>query len=123
VRQVIREIIDVWSGVCDIYFSVPKNVFDATRRSTNVAESFVEIIREAVSNAIKHGGAKEIEVSAKLADGVISLQVTNDGKKPSKQQANTGYGTQILNELALSWSVDQNEVGKVVFTAEIVANL
>lgn len=123
VRTVIREIIDVWSGVCEIYFNVPKNVYDTLKRNPNAAESFVEITREAVSNAIKHGGATEIEVTAKLARGVISLQVTNNGKKPSKQQASTGYGTQILNELALRWTLDQPVSGKVTFSAEIVANV
>lgn len=121
VRDVIREIIEVWSGVCEIYFNIPKAVYDAAKRNSNVAESFVEIIREAISNAIKHGGADEIEVSAKLTRGVISLQVVNNGKAPSEKQASTGYGTQILNELALTWSLTRSASGKTVFTSEIVA--
>lgn len=121
VREVISEIIDVWSGVCEIYFNVPKAVYDAAKRNSNVAESFVEIIREAISNAIKHGGATEIEVSAKLNRGVISLQVINNGKSPSAKQAITGYGTQILNELALTWSLTRSAAGKTVFASEIVA--
>lgn len=123
VRTVIREIIDVWAGVCDIYFSLPKSVFDVTKKNPNAAESFVEIIREAVSNAIKHGSATEIEVSAKLESGIIQLQVVNNGKKPNRQQASTGYGTQILNELALAWNLGQSDSGKVAFTAEIVADI
>ena len=123
VRTVIREIIDVWSGVCEIYFNVPKNVYDATKRHPNAAESFVEIIREATSNAIKHGGATEIEVTAKLSNGVIELQVLNNGKAPTKKEASTGYGTQILRELALNWTLDSVGEKKVLFTAEIVANI
>ena len=123
VRTVIREIIDVWSGVCEIYFNVSKNVYDALKKYPNAAESFVEIVREAISNAVKHGGATEIEVSAKLTNGIIQLQVLNDGKKPSRQQASSGYGTQILNELAMSWVLTQSESGKVLFEAEIVADV
>jgi nitrate/nitrite-specific signal transduction histidine kinase len=119
---VVREIIDVWSGVCEIYFNLPKAVYDITKNSPNVAESFVEIIREATSNAIKHGGATEIEVNARLADGVIRLEVLNNGKPPTKKEASTGYGTQILNELALNWSLDSFET-KTQFRAEIVAGV
>lgn len=121
VRGVFREIIDVWQGVCEIYFNMPKAVYDLTKRNANAAESFVEIIREAISNAIKHGGATEIEVTAKLNNGVITLQVINNGKAPSAKQASTGYGTQILNELALGWNLTSGENGKTIFTAEIVA--
>jgi signal transduction histidine kinase len=122
IRSVVREIIDVWSGVCEIYFNLPKAVYDITKNSPNVAESLVEIIREATSNAIKHGGATEIEVNARLADGVIRLEVLNNGKPPTKKEASTGYGTQILNELALSWSLDSVEA-KTLFRAEIVASV
>ena len=120
VRQVVREIIDVWSGVCEIYFNVPKNVYDSLKRSTNAAESFVEVIREAISNAIKHGGATEIEVTARLEKGLIGLQVLNNGKAPTKKEASTGYGTQILTELALGWTLDVTADGRVLFIAEIV---
>jgi signal transduction histidine kinase len=122
IRSVVREIIDVWSGVCEIYFNLPKAIYDITKNSPNLAESFVEIIREATSNAIKHGGATEIEVNARLADGVIRLEVLNNGKPPTKKEASTGYGTQILNELALSWSLDSVEA-KTLFRAEIVASV
>jgi signal transduction histidine kinase len=123
VRQVVREIVDVWSGVCEIYFNVPKNVYDTLKRSTNAAESFVEVIREAISNAIKHGGATEIEVTARLEKGLISLQVLNNGKAPTKKEASTGYGTQILTELALGWTLDVTSDGRVLFTADIVTDL
>lgn len=123
VRTVLREIVDVWSGVCEIYFNVPKSIYDITKRNPNAAESFVEIIREATSNAIKHGGATEIEVTAKLINGIIELHVLNNGKAPTKKEASTGYGTQILNELALDWSLQSLTEGKTLFTAQIVADI
>ena len=80
-------------------------------------------MREAVSNAVKHGNADEIEITAKLNDGVIDLQVINNGKPPTEKQASTGYGTRILNELTLSWSLREIDSEKTVFTAEIVASV
>jgi signal transduction histidine kinase len=121
VREVMREIIDVWSGVCTIYTSIPKSVHVATNTNVTAAESFAEIVREAVSNAVKHGGADEVEISAKLNERVIELQVINNGKAPTEKQASTGYGTQILNELTLSWSLKSLGEKKTLFSAEIVA--
>jgi signal transduction histidine kinase len=123
IRKVIQEIIEVWSGVCTIYSTVPKSVHQVTNKNVNAAESFAEVIREAVSNAVKHGGADEIEISAKLVGGVIDLQIVNNGKPPTEKQAITGYGTQILNELTLSWSLAKIGEKKTLFSAEIVAGV
>ena len=81
------------------------------------------LMRQSISNAIKHGGATEIEVSAILKKGLIHLQVLNNGKTPTKREASTGYGTQILNELALAWALDFTVDGKVLFTADIVTEV
>lgn len=123
VKSILSEIVDVWSGVCDIYLNIPKEIYDVTKRNPLAAESFVEITREATSNAIKHGSATEIEVIAKITRGVIQLKVVNNGKAPTKQEASTGYGTQILNELAIDWSLDNSGDKKVIFTANIVATI
>jgi two-component sensor histidine kinase len=123
IRKVIQEIIEVWSGVCTIYSTVPKSVHQVTNKNVNAAESFAEVIREAVSNAVKHGGADEIEISARLVGGVIDLQIVNNGKPPTEKQASTGYGTQILNELTLSWSLAKIGEKKTLFSAEIVAGV
>jgi two-component sensor histidine kinase len=123
IRNVMIEIIEVWKGVCTIYTSIPKPVHVATTKNLSTAESFTEVVREAVSNAIKHGGADEIEISAKLIGGVIELQVVNNGKPPTLRQASTGYGTQILNELTLSWSLVSTAQNRTEFTAEIVASV
>ena len=123
VREVMREMIDLWSGVCTIYTSIPKAVHQITNKHVTAAEAFSEVVREAVSNAVKHGNADEIEITAKLNDGVIDLQVINNGKPPTEKQASTGYGTRILNELTLSWSLREIDFEKTVFTAEIVASV
>lgn len=123
VREVMREMIDLWSGVCTIYTSIPKAVHQITNKHVTAAEAFSEVVREAVSNAVKHGNADEIEITAKLNDGVIDLQVINNGKPPTEKQASTGYGTRILNELTLSWSLREIDSEKTVFTAEIVASV
>lgn len=123
VKTVLQEIVEVWVGVADIYISIPKTVYDVTKKNLNTAEALIEIIREATSNAIKHGGATEIEITAKYNSGVISVQVINNGKLPSERQASTGYGTRILNELALAWKLTANSSGKALFSAEIVAKI
>jgi signal transduction histidine kinase len=123
IREVMREIVDVWAGVCNIYLTIPKSVHLATNKNPNAAESFAEVVREAISNAVKHGGADEVEVTAKLVGGVIDLQVLNNGKAPTPKQASSGYGTQILNELTLSWSLQSIGEKKTLFTADIVASI
>ncbi len=38
-----------------------------------------QIVREAVSNAVRHGGARSVEISATTADDRLSLSIANDG--------------------------------------------
>lgn len=45
-----------------------------------IAAAFVQIIREACTNAVKHGRAKHVIVRMQEKDGVASLSVSNDGE-------------------------------------------
>ena len=49
-----------------------------------VATVFFEVIREAVTNAIKHADSKNIHVTINATIEEINMVITNDGRKPSE---------------------------------------
>ena len=55
--------------------------FDVSRArlSDTTAHAVMCIIRELVSNAVRHGHAKTVSVAGELHDGALSLSVRDDG--------------------------------------------
>ena len=44
-----------------------------------LAEDVVAVVREALSNIARHAGASSAEVMVDLTDGVLTIEVTDDG--------------------------------------------
>lgn len=107
IDEILRQIIEVWDGVVEIKSPViSADVARALSENQAASACLAEVIREAVSNAVKHGTAKRIELQVeKTTRNLISVVVSNDGKQLSKE-ADTGYGSSILDEVALNWSLE-----------------
>lgn len=117
-RDVLTQIIDVWNGSCEIYANVSKSVYQITKRNPLVGEAVSEVLREAISNAIKHGAATEIEVEAKVANSLISMSILNNGKAPVNRAGN-GFGSKLYAELTHTWKLEKVEDGRTKFSATI----
>jgi signal transduction histidine kinase len=70
--------------------------------SPDVSDAMVRIVREAVANAIRHGGAKELTVVLSRAGG-LRLEVIDDGQgfDPGRASARgRGFGLVSMSERA-----------------------
>ncbi len=110
--SVLEQITEVWDGIAQIsVVEQPLDLREALERNPTAAACALEIIREAVSNAIKHGSAGKITISLSLADtNFIALAIANDGLALSKQRV-AGYGSQILDEVTYEWSLESLPTG------------
>ena len=67
-------------------------------RDVNVATQVYYIAQEAVTNAIRHGRAKNITIRLAESDGLVTLEVKDDGSGlPDKGPADAGMGLHIMN--------------------------
>jgi signal transduction histidine kinase len=107
IDEILKQIIEVWDGVVEIQSSaISADISSALSKNQAASTCLAEVIREAVSNAVKHGDAKRIELKMeKTAKNLISVVVSNDGK-PLSNQTDIGYGSSILDEVALNWSLE-----------------
>ena len=117
-KSVLSQISDVWAGTCEIYLNISKSVYQATKKNALLSEAVVEVLREGISNAIKHGQATEIEVEAKIADKLIELSIVNNGKAPVNK-AGKGFGSKLYDELTLDWNLSEMADGRTKFGATI----
>jgi signal transduction histidine kinase len=72
---------------------------DVEVKETEKAVHIYRIVQEAVTNAIRHGNAKKIDIRLTGSDGKYTLVVENDGKDfPRKfEKRGTGIGLQIMD--------------------------
>ena len=117
-RDVLSQIVEVWQSTCEIYSNVTKPVYQVTKKKPLVGEAVVEVLREAVSNAIKHGSASEIEIEAKVSNNLIFLSIINNGK-PAVNSRGNGFGSKLYSELTHTWNLDKTEDGRTKFSATI----
>ena len=108
--RAIEDLAATWQGVCEIDFEISAQLKKIFSSDANLAMCVNEILKEAVSNAVRHGDAKNANVEMKVIGGdVIELKVSNDGTPPSTS-GRKGLGSALLDELTLAWklSTDPN---------------
>ena len=103
---VLSQIQDLWMGVCDVEYEISEQDRIRLRGAASAAICVLEVIREGVSNAVKHGDAKRaiVKLSTSSNPEMVEVTVSNDGK-PMTDKTRSGYGAEILDEICFSWSL------------------
>jgi signal transduction histidine kinase len=111
-NDAVKQIVATWQGVCEIELVVPAPVKKIAAKDLRLSMCINEILKEAISNAVRHGDARCAQVSMSLIeDQVIDLVVTNDGQAP-RQGSRKGVGSSLLDELTVSWSLSFDETAQ-----------
>lgn len=117
--EILQQIHDVWEGAVEVELPKLNPALSAQLEHNRVAAACAaEVVREAVSNAVKHGKAEHIEIAIEQTQqNLLGITVTNDGQ-PLPAEIETGYGSAILDEVAFSWQLE-NRGGYTVLGAAI----
>lgn len=107
----IAEIQSVWNGICDVHIFITPSATDSLRRDEVANAIMNEILKEVVSNAVRHGNASNIFGEITLKDQrTINILISNDGLKPSKESIES-VGSKMLDavclERTLSWNSEE----------------
>jgi two-component system sensor histidine kinase DesK len=86
-----------------------------TREAINPAHTagLAWALREAVTNVVRHSGARTCWITLQSADGLTTLEVTDDGRGPGDGTSGTGLEglTQRIEALGGTLQVGRGEVG------------
>ena len=117
--DVLEQIRDVWEGAVEVELPTLNSELVAQLESNPVAAACAaEVVREAVSNAVKHGKAEHVVIALEqTGSNLLGITVTNDGQ-PLPADIEAGYGSSILDEVAFSWQLE-NRGGYTVLGAAI----
>jgi two-component sensor histidine kinase len=104
-RALFDDLAEMWSDVVNIQCSASESDLDLLNAHQVTAYSVAEIVREGCSNAIRHGDARTISVAIAVdeLDRSVNLRIENSGR-PLSLDAVPGIGSQLLEEITLSWN-------------------
>lgn len=104
-NELFSEIADTWQGVCDFEYQIAPSAEAALAKSQTSTTCLVEIIKELVSNANRHGGANKFWINCYLnPEGDLSIVAGNNGKIVPAGAAG-GFGYEMISQLTKDWSL------------------
>ena len=119
ISAVLEQIVDIWSDAAQITILLPEQLEREISGQPLTSEALIEISREFINNAIKHGKAENVSLRVFRVDPYrLAVEVTDDGQGVPPG-AKPGFGSKLLTELSLAWS-QSRVLDKTVSYAEIV---
>jgi signal transduction histidine kinase len=120
----IEELTSAWKGVCDVTVKVSERASRALKRNFEAMFGTNEIMREAVSNSVRHGAATRVVIEIdRIDDEVLDFVARNDGI-PLVEQTSKGVGSQMMDELTTEWSIStEDSSGLTALRARIPVSL
>ena len=117
-EQAQQEISKIWAGTVETKWQVEPEALEALRKNPATSECLAEVLREAVSNASKHGQATTVEITVNIEDSAISLQAKDNGKSVNTGKTQ-GLGTELLDDVCSSWSLEPDPKTGMILTAKL----
>jgi signal transduction histidine kinase len=119
VSDLLNQIVEIWSDAAEISIEIPADLEAAIVRAPLTSEALIEISREFITNAIKHGKASNVSLKVSRLDEMrIAIKVVDDGQG-LPPGAKPGFGSKLLSELSLVWR-QTREGDSTLSYAEIV---
>lgn len=99
--QALKDVVSTWAHLANVVISIDDSTLGVLKKDLPALAILVDIIQELCSNAIRHGNAKEIRVSASLGIDVLFLRISEDGLNFS--QSGGGLGLVLIESCSTKW--------------------
>ncbi len=110
-RVLLDEIVATWEGVCSFSYQISSSAEKSLNQNSTSTICFIEILKELVSNASRHGGATKFWLNAYLnPEGDLEMIAGNNGK-PVPNNISAGLGFQMITDLTRDWEIDRKAAG------------
>lgn len=101
----LERITGTWEGVCVVTSDISAPARAALDRDPIACTVVIDVITEAMSNAVRHSGASHAHLAMVAdADSLITITMSNDGQVDPTAGIRAGMGTDLLEECTLAWS-------------------
>ena len=115
----LKETSKTWRGILDIKTDLRSPAAKSLTADRWASVCANEIIKESVSNSMRHGKAEKVTIRFESAQpGFIEIIAEDDGKGLPRQ-FKPGLGSQLLDEIAFPWSLVKRPEGGTILRARI----
>jgi two-component sensor histidine kinase len=116
----LSEIQSAWEDICTIKYNIGEDVTKRVLQDEISQQVINEVLKEVVSNAVRHGNASNVEILMSLElNSTIRILATNDGTKPT-DDGSESVGSRMFEAFCLDRSlVWNNETNRTEFQALI----
>ena len=118
-NSLLLELRDLWEGTAEISWQIEDAAKQELEKDLGLARCTFEVIRESVTNAVKHGSASAISIEIQRSENVLKLKISNNGSVAENQQYS--MGSELMEQLCLSVALVGKQ-GEVVLLAELALN-
>jgi signal transduction histidine kinase len=115
-KSLLAELKTLWAGTAEISWTKTDSARRLLRLDQGLARCAFELIRESVTNAIKHGEADQIMIQIDADTDTLHLRITNNGFLSNKNQASVG--SMLFDQLCTTHSIREQD-GKTIIDAEL----
>ena len=109
--------VELWRGVLSIGVRVAPAAAELLEANPTAAQCSLEVIREGINNAVKHGKPRRIDVEVETdferaveRATALSLRVSNDGTRLARRRK-PGFGSALLDQLTSQWQIAEGAGG------------
>ena len=114
-----QEITNVWEGTVQVNWKLADGVSQALDTNPTTAECLGEVVREAVSNASRHGGADLVKIQISIEDKRVLVTVLDNGSSTNTEKTQ-GLGSELMSDVCSYWSLDPNPGGGMTLRAKLL---
>ena len=115
-KSLLDELKELWEGTASVSWSISHEAQLTLEKDAGLARCTFEVIRESVTNAVKHGSASALSIEIALSSTSLELRISNNGMMTDPGEAS--LGVELMNQLCLSSNLKQ-EGQFVVLEAEL----
>ena len=104
----------LWRGLCEISVNDFGEAITRIDESPSTAAAVIEIVREAVGNAVRHGSATTVSITIDSEDDRLLKVVIVDNGSGIADDAIAGLGSELFDSLTFRWSRSSSTRGTEV---------
>jgi hypothetical protein len=104
----------LWDGLVQLHVDVTDDALSRLDHLGSCRAATIEVLTEALSNAVRHGGAHEVTVDISIGDAHTLLVRIRDDGRPVDDAGPSGLGQALFDEVSVQWgrarADDMNEL-------------